>query len=147
MSPRRALLAMGAGALLGLSACTAKAPLTAPAGGVDESAAGGDRDDASLRAADLSSLELELDRSWEELRTLEDSREPASVEAGAAGPGDVVDRCERIRGLADRICVLSDRVCALADEHPGEERYTSACGRGRDTCTQATEAADRCAAG
>jgi hypothetical protein len=152
MSARDAARA-GVGTLaLCLCACAATSgKATAPAAPVTMPAPTGDARDEQGGAAsskeeaapdDLDDLDGRVDHAWQELRALDEARQPV-----ATTPGEVTTRCERIRGLADEICTLSDRMCTLATEHPGQPRYTQACTRAGETCRQARQAAARCSAG
>jgi len=97
--------------------------------------------EASGNEDPLDTLEAVLAAAEVELRGLESYEFDAASNVESS-----VERCERIRSLAETICELGVRVCQLADEDPGERRYIDACGRAEQTCEQATLASDGCSA-
>lgn len=155
MSPRRwrgALVVVALGGL-GLASCKATAPMHRAPGMAEPGGRAYEGGDAA--PSDIDSLEAELARAENELHGLDGSAIEAGgdevEELGVSSPEPsrqpevvTLDRCERVRQLADRICDLSDRMCALADEHEDEARYVQACERSELSCGEARTASDGC---
>lgn len=154
---RRLGLGLGLGLVLAIAACHAPGRAKdSPAPPMSPSKGGAERDalEQRLGGDDIDQLEAELERARSELLALDDERVAASTEGEGEGaqPGatppsaDAVSRCERVAALAGRICQLRDRMCALATEHDQQPRYAEACGRAEQTCAQAQQATEDCAA-
>ncbi|MCA9656531.1 MAG: hypothetical protein KC501_41895 [Myxococcales bacterium] len=151
---RAAAAALGVLVIAGAS-CKASAPMkdaaAPPMENGDAGGAAGPVDELDALQTELSLAQGELDRYAfdRQVGAAVEEVEPATSPGPEPRPAtpQVMNRCERVRTLAQRICELSDRMCTLAGEHEGEQRYQDACGRAEQSCEEARIAADGCEPG
>lgn len=162
MSPGRSVVGVSLVLALAVGACASKGGQNqrAPEDPDAYEAKGGDlerilgSDDLDALDAELRAAQVKLEQETRGESSLDVTSEVEQGEpvTGSVQPGPTpatsppLTRCERIAALSGRICQLRDRMCALASEHADEPRYAEACERAEQTCEQAQQAADGCAA-